>query len=67
MSASSQRPVDIRTPDEVTPVSTKGSCADVIFGPSRERTPTGDTIRAGFYVYKHSPRLVAIGREGSSK
>ncbi|KAL6576332.1 hypothetical protein OROHE_000113 [Orobanche hederae] len=62
LGTSSQRPVDIQTPDEVTRVSTKGSCADAIFGSFGERSPTRDTGRAGFYVDEHPPRLVAIGR-----
>ncbi|KAL6576937.1 hypothetical protein OROMI_011213 [Orobanche minor] len=65
LGAHSQQPhTDLRTPDDhhVTRVSTKGSCADDVSGPSRVKTSPVDTGRVGFYVDERPPRLVAIGR-----
>ncbi|KAL6542521.1 hypothetical protein OROMI_024123 [Orobanche minor] len=65
LGAHSQQPhTDLRTPDDhhVTRVSTKGSCADDVSGPSRGKTSPVDTGRVGFYVDERPPRLVAIGR-----
>ncbi|KAL6544233.1 hypothetical protein OROGR_010730 [Orobanche gracilis] len=61
---SPQPHTDLRTTDDhhVTRVSTKGSCADDVFGSSRGKTPPVDTCRFGFYVDERPPRLVAIGR-----
>ncbi|KAL6531468.1 hypothetical protein OROMI_027831 [Orobanche minor] len=55
--------VDLRTPDDhITRVSTKGSCADAVSGPSGGKTPPEDTGRFGFYMDKRPPCLVTIGR-----
>ncbi|KAL6558143.1 hypothetical protein OROMI_018493 [Orobanche minor] len=65
LGAHSQQPhTDLRTPDDhhVTRVSTKGSCADDVSGPSRGKTSPVDTGRVVFYVDERPPRLVAIGR-----
>ncbi|KAL6564871.1 hypothetical protein OROMI_016321 [Orobanche minor] len=65
LGAHPQQPhTDLRTPDDhhVTRVSTKGSCADDVPGPSRGKTSLVDTGRFGFYVDERPPRLVAIGR-----
>ncbi|KAL6585625.1 hypothetical protein OROMI_002269 [Orobanche minor] len=64
LGAHSQQPhVDLRTPDDhIIHVSTKGSCADDVYGPSGGKTLPGETNRFGFYVDEHHPRLVAIGR-----
>ncbi|KAL6539343.1 hypothetical protein OROHE_011114 [Orobanche hederae] len=64
LGAHSQQPhVDLHTPDDyVTRISTKGSCADGVSGPSGGKIPLGDTSQFGFYVDERPPRIVSIGR-----
>lgn len=50
------------TPDPLTRVSTKGSCADVASKRSEEKTPILADDQFGFYVDESPLRLVAIGR-----